>query len=124
MKLCHIAAAIVAIGSSVATAQSPEEILAGAEELNNQLEEARLANDAKKTCVMIPVIKAERLAAQRLMTFRLDRTLGSIEDGVDHGRLNEAGEELGRYIGATNVLSRMLGRAELACSYLIEEVKE
>lgn len=124
MKLCHIAAATLAIGSSTAIAQTPGEILGGAEELNNRLEEARSANDAKKTCAMIPVIEAEKLAVQRLMTFRLERTLDSIEDGVDHGRLNEAGEELGRYIGVTNVLSRMLGRAEIACSYLSKEVKE
>lgn len=118
MKFVLFAMMTLSLGASAATAQSPGEILAGAEKLNERLEEARSSEDAQQTCGMIPVIETERLAVRRLMTSRLTRTLESIEAGEDQTLLQETGMELGRYIGVTNVLSRMLGRAEMACSYL------
>ncbi len=113
--------ALPAILLSCATAlqaQSPDEIMAGAAELSDRLDEARSEGNADKTCTMVPVIEAERLAVLRLMAFRLDETFEHVEDSGDQSKLGEIGEELGRYIGVTNVLSRLLGRAELACEYL------
>jgi len=101
-----------------AHAQSPDEILEGAIELQARLAEARAERSAQQACTTAAVIEAELSAVQRLMGHRVDEMFDASVEGIDPSQLDEAGEELGRYIGITNVLSRLLGRAEGDCDYL------
>jgi|LWDU01.1.fsa_nt_gi hypothetical protein len=99
-------------------AQSPDEILEGAIELQARLAEARAERNAPKACTTAAVIEAELLAVQRLMGHRVNEMFDASVEGINPSQLDETREEFGRFIGITNVLSRLLGRAEGDCEYL------